>query len=339
MSSAVYPPANLPALTQPAFDGLVAAHQRELRTHCYRMVGSLAEAEELVQETFWRAWDRRATYAGRGPLRAWLYRIATNACLDRLRQRPRRGLPRSRGPAAALEAPIPPSVLEPVWLEPFPTDWPGPEGDEPEARYSQKESVQLAFLTALHLLPPRQRAVLILADVLDWPAAAVAEALEQTVPAVKSALHRARTTLAQHYPAGRQPAPPLPDADLRDRLAHYVRAWETADVDGLVALLKADCTFSMPPIPSWYAGREVVAGLVAKTVFAGPAAGRWRLRPTPMPVNGQIGFGLYRRADAGSYEAYGVQVVTFAGPEIADIITFRVPALVAQFGLTATLAE
>lgn len=330
--------ANLPALSPEAFAGLVAAHQRELRAHCYRMLGSVQEADDLVQETFGRAWDRRATYAGRAPLRAWLYRIATNLCIDVLRQKPRRGLPLSRQGAATLDQPIPPSINEPIWLEPYPGELPGPEADDPEAKYSLKESVQLAFLMALHLLPPRQRAVLILTDVLDWPAAAVAEALEQSVPSVKSALHRARATLARQYPeANRAAPPPPPDAAVHSLLTRYVRAWETADVDGLVALLKAEVTFSMPPIPSWYAGRATVAGLVAKTVFAGPAAGRWRLTPTPAPANGQPGFGLYRRNDAGQYEAYGIQVVTLAGEEIADITTFRDPRLLAHFGLPPTL--
>ncbi len=330
-------PADLSALDQDAFGALVTAHARELRAHCYRMVGSLQEADDLVQETFGRAWNRRATYAGRAPLRAWLYRIATNVCIDRLRRQPRRSLPIAREPAASAEQPIPASINEPIWLEPYPDDLPGPEADEPEAKYSLKESVQLAFLTALHLLPPRQRAVLILADVLDWPAAEVAAALDQTVPSVKSALHRARATLRRHYPAARHEAgPPVPDAEaLRGRLARYVKAWESADVEGLVALLKDDCTFSMPPIPSWYAGRANIAALVSKTIFAGPAAGRWRLEPTR--ANGQPGFGLYRRNEMGAYEGYGVQVVTFAGDDIADITTFRVPNLLKYFGLSDAL--
>ncbi len=331
-------PAGLAGLNSADFDALVAAHQRELRAHCYRMLGSVHEADDLVQETFSRAWDRRATYAGRAPVRAWLYRIATNLCIDALRQKPRRGLPISRAAAAGLDQPIPPSINEPIWLEPYPFDLPGPEVDQPEAKYALKESVRLAFLTSLHLLPPRQRAVLLLADVLDWPAADVAEALGQTVPSVKSALHRARATLTAHYPESRRhPAPPPPDPALRHRLDRYVRAWETADVAGLVALLKDDCAFSMPPIPSWYVGRATIAGLVGKTIFAGPAAGRWRLTPTR--ANGEPGFGLYRRNDAtGAYDGYGVQVVTFAGDEIADITTFRDPTLLPLFNLPPALA-
>ena len=331
-------PASLADLDQHAFTDLVTPYQPELRAHCYRMLGSLPDADDQVQETFWRAWDRRATYAGRAPVRAWLYRIATNACLDQLRRQPRRGLPIIRQAAANPADPIPPAITEPIWLEPYPAELPGPAADNPEAKYSLKESVQLAFLTALHLLPPRQRAVLLLADVLDWPAAAIADALDQNVPAVKSALHRARATLTQHYSADRRAALALPvdDADLRDRLQRYVRAWETADVDGLVALLKDDCSFSMPPVPTWYVGRANVAALVAVTVFAGPAAGRWRLLPTR--ANESVGFGLYRRNDSGSaYDAYGIQVVTFAGPAIADITTFRVPTLVPRFGLPAML--
>ncbi len=337
MSESTAISAGLIALSPPDFAALVAAHQRELRAHCYRMLGSVHDADDLVQETFSRAWDRRATYAGRGPLRAWLYRIATNLCLDRLRQLPRRGLPVTRRAVSTLDQPIPPSIHEPVWLEPYPADLPGPEADNPEAKYALKESVRLAFLASLHLLPPRQRAVIILADVLDWPAAEVAEALEQTVPSVKSALHRARATLTRHYPEARRAVPPPPpDEALHGLLNRYVHAWETADVDGLVALLKADVTFSMPPIPVWYAGRENVAGLVAKTVFGGSAGGRWRLTPTE--ANGQPGYGLYRRSDAGVYEGYGIQVVTLAGAEIADITTFRDPTLLPLFGLAPTLA-
>jgi RNA polymerase sigma-70 factor (ECF subfamily) len=326
-------------MDQQTFTDLVTGYQPELRAHCYRMLGSLADAEDQVQETLWRAWDRRATYAGRAPVRAWLYRIATNACLDLLRRQPRRGLPVSRQPAADPAGPIPPSINEPIWLEPYPAEVPGPAADEPETKYAQKESVHLAFLTALHLLPPRQRAVLLLADVLDWPTAEIAEALDQTVPSVKSALHRARATLTQHYPAERRAALALPvdEAALRDRVSRYVHAWEAADVEGLVALLKLDCAFSMPPIPSWYVGRANIAALVAKTIFAGPAAGRWRLRPTR--ANETIGFGLYRRNDAGGYDAYGVQVVSFAGMEIADITTFRVPALVPRFGLPEAISD
>jgi RNA polymerase sigma-70 factor (ECF subfamily) len=295
------------------------------------MLGSLAEAEEAVQETLLRAWRRRETYAGHGPLRAWLYKIATNHCLDLLARRPRRSIPSTYGPASTLDAPIPGDVNEPVWLEPYPDALLASEEAGPEARVTQRESITLAFVAALHLLPPRQRAVLLLRDVLDWPASEVAALLEQSVPAVKSALHRARTTLSQNYAASGALAPAALNEAQQQLLARYVRAWEEADVDGLAALLKADVTFSMPPIPAWYRGRETVRGLVSRTVVAGPAHGRWRLRPTY--ANGQPAFGLYRLDSAGGYRAYGLQVVTLADGALADIITFRTPSLLAKFGL------
>jgi RNA polymerase sigma-70 factor (ECF subfamily) len=248
-------------------------------------------------------------------------------------------LPVTREAVSSLEQPVPASINEPIWLEPFPFDLPGPEDDNPEAKYSLKESVKLAFLASLHLLPPRQRAVLILYDVLDWQTAEVAEALGQSIPAVKSALHRARTTLNRHYPEfqRRNTQEQIADEALQSRLNRYVKAWESADVGGLVALLKDDCTFSMPPIPSWYQGRENIAGLVSKTIFSGQASGRWRLAPTH--ANGQPGFGLYRLNEkTGNYDGYGIQVVTLDGDLVADITTFRNPALLKYFGLSPSLA-
>lgn len=327
---------NLAVVDQHQFVSLAEPHRRELQAHCYRMLGSLLEAEEAVQETLLRAWHRRETYAGRAPLRAWLYKIATNQCLDELARRPRRMIPRTRGPEASVAEPIPAEVNEPIWLEPYPDDLLAPEEASPEARLSQRESVTLAFVAALHRLPPRQRAVLILRDVLDWSAAEVAALLEQSVPAVKSALHRARVTMSQHYQRSSAEAPSAamlgaPELALLER---YVRAWETADVDGLAALLKADATFSMPPIPVWYHGRDTIRTLVGRTIFAGPAQGRWRLRPTR--ANGQPAFGLYQVDSAANvHRAYGLQVVTLAAGEVADVITFRVPALLGWFGLPA----
>ena len=245
----------------------------------------------------------------------------------------------ARQAAATPGEPIPPASTEPayVWLEPFPDDLLAPEEANPEARFSRRESVTLAFMASLHLLPPRQRAVLILRDVLDWQASEVAELLGQTVPAVKSALHRARATLTQHYQAVRVEDMSAHGLDERRRrqLDRYVQAWETADVDGLLALLKADATFSMPPIPVWYRGRDTIGRLVAATIFSGPARGGWRLQP--IRVSGQPGFGLYRLDEVkGVYSAYGIQVVTFDGEQIAEITTFRNPTLAAFFHLPAT---
>lgn len=324
-------------LSAAAFSAQTEPYRRELLLHCYRMLGSLEDAEDLVQETLTRAWRAHYTYAGRGSLRAWLYRIATNLCLNALKQRRRRTLPIALQPATTLAEPIPPDRHEPIWLEPFPDSLFAAQRGDPAAHFALREEITLAFLMLLQQLPPRQRAILILRDVLDWSAVEVADLLEITVAAVKSALFRARTALAQAQP--RNELPPLPASaapQLADQLAQYVQAWESANVDLLVRLLKEDATFSMPPIPAWYQGRATIRGLVAKTVFGGNAQGRWRLLPTR--ANGTTAFGLYRIGDApATYQAYGLQVVHWHGAAIADITTFRVPGLLARFDLPMRL--
>jgi RNA polymerase sigma-70 factor (ECF subfamily) len=227
--------------------------------------------------------------------------------------------------------------MEPIWLEPYPDDWLAADEANPEGVVLAQEHINLAFIAALHLLPARQRAILILRDVLDWQANEVAELLDITVAAVKSALHRARSTLASYdHAAGTAPAPDsLLDAAIQSQIKDYVRAWENADVNALMQLLKEDATFSMPPIPSWYRGRATVGELTARTVFGGQAQGRWRLLPTR--ANRQLAFGLYRQGEGGVYDAYGIQVLTLDGSLIADIITFRNPALLPHFKLPMTL--
>ncbi len=328
-------PLNLRSISEDAFSAMTEPLRRELQVHCYRMLGSVQDAEDMVQETFLRAWRRRETYAGRASFRAWLYKIATNACLDALDKRPRRAVPVTRQTVSTLDEPIPADVNEPVWLEPYPDDWLVGESVNPEGEVAAREHITLAFIAALHLLPPRQRAVLILRDVLDWQASETADLLDMTVSAVKSALHRARETLGKReIPANVTPAL---DESTQEQLRHYVRAWETADIPGLLALLKEDATFSMPPIPSWYQGRETIGGLVGKTIFAGEAKGRWKLIPTR--ANGQIAFGLYRlNPSAGAYTPYAIQVLTFTDGQIADITTFRSPGLTAKFGLPEQIA-
>jgi RNA polymerase sigma-70 factor (ECF subfamily) len=328
-------PANLAALDEQSFSALSEPHRRELQAHCYRLLGGLQEAEELVQETLLRAWQRRATYAGRGPLRAWLYKIATNLCLDSLARRPRRSLPVARQSPNDRDDPIPPAITEPIWLEPFPDELLAPDELGPEARYSLQESVTLAFMTALHLLTPRQRAVLILSDVLDWPAAETAELLGVSVPAVKSALHRARATLGHHYHAPAETLSPRSlDAGRRGQLEQYVRAWEAADVGALTSRLLAEASFSMPPTPAWYQGRDNISAFLARTIFSAPNRGLWRLHPTR--ANGQQAYGLYRMQE-GVFRAYGLQVVTFRGDGILDITNFNDSALLGYFGLRASL--
>lgn len=328
------------------FGDLTEPYRRELQIHCYRILGSLHEAEDLVQETLLRAWRRLDTYQGRASFRAWLYKIATNACLDALdRTRSRRSLPTRAQPASDPRAPISPPTSDISWLEPFPDEWLVEATANPEARYSAYESVSLAFLTALQALPPRQRAVLILSDVLDWSAREVAELLGLTVSATNSALHRARATLAKHY-HGREPeslATRLPDERTQRLLERFVQAWETADVAGLVALLKEDATLAMPPSPSWYRGRTAIGAFVAATLFAdqgmfpGEAAGRWRLRPTR--ANAQPAFAIYQRVEGNEYQAFGIHVLACQADQLAQIISFIDASLPLRFGLPPRLTS
>lgn len=320
----------LSSIDQDAFGAMTEPHRRELQAHCYRMMGSLQDAEDMVQETFLRAWRRRETFEGRASFRAWLYKIATNACLDALEKRPKKVIPLTRQGVSTMDEPIPAAVIEPIWLEPYPDEWLIQEDMNPERQLAEREHISLAFTAALHLLPPRQRAVLILRDVLDWQASEAADLLDMSVPAVKSALHRARTALAEHYQA---PANPL-DEVTREQLERYMRAWEQADIDQLLTLLTEDATFSMPPIPSWYQGHDSIRRLTTSTIFSGDAKGRWHLLPTR--ANGQPAFGLYRY-DGTAYQGYGIQVLTVKGGLIVDMTTFRVPGLMTAFKLPTTL--
>jgi RNA polymerase sigma-70 factor, ECF subfamily len=317
-----------------AFATLTEPYRRELLLHCYRLLGSLHDAEDMVQETLLRAWRRLNTFEGRGAFRAWLYTIATHVCLDARAAQPRRTLPPRHAPPADPHQPYAPPIREPIWLEPFPDDLIAAPDANPEARYTLHESVSLAFLTALQLLPPRQRAVLILRDVLDWHAAEVAALLTVTVPAVNSALHRARTTVRRQAPATDGDALPLlptPDPPTRVLLEQYVRAWEAADVAALVALLKQDATLAMPPSPSWYQGRDAIGTFLAAHVFAGDAGGRLRLRP--VRANAQPAFAVYQRdAPADPYRAFGIQVLTLGDAGVAAITNFSDPTLFPTFG-------
>lgn len=319
-----------------AFASAIEPYRRELQAHCYRMLGNVHEAEDLAQDALIQAWHKRDTFEGRGTLRAWLYKIATNACLNALQRKPRRSLPMARGAAVPIDAPIPPAQREPVWLEPFPDDLLADDAAGPEAAYDARESITLAFMTALHTLPPRQRAVLLLSDVLDWPAREIAVLLDSSVLAVKSALRRARVTLEASYAFAPAVSREV-DAPTRDVLMRYVRAWESADIDGLVALLRADASFSMPPIPVWYSSPPAIRWLISRTVFAGAPARRWRLLPTR--ASGRQAFGLYKLDDAGAqFMAYGIQVVSLAAGQVIDITTCINPALTVSFGLPDAVA-
>jgi len=319
---------------QGAFEGLTEPYRRELQVHCYRMLGTLVEAEDMVQETFLRAWKSRRTYAGRAPFRAWLYRIATNACLDELAQRPRRGVPMSYFAPADPDQPPDPPLLDPIWLEPYPDAILPMARTDPAARYDQHETVRLAFLVALQELPPRQRAILLLRDVLGWSAAEVASLLDSTVSSVTSALYRARSTLSARYRGGDRPEQGvnLDDPIERRLLERYVEAWETADIDQLTLMLKQDATFPMPPAPAWYFGRTAIRAFISATILNGAARGRWKLLLTR--ANGLPAFGLYRKEeDRPVYTAFAIQVVTFESGLVADATTFGFPQLFRRFEL------
>lgn len=329
------------------FSELAEPYRRELQVHCYRILGSLHDAEDMVQETMLRAWRRLDTYEGRASFRAWLYKIATNACLDLLDQRRRRArrlLPFNLFSPADPHSPIEPPTTEIFWLEPLPDEWLADASTlNPEAHYSRQESISLAFLTALQVLPPRQRAALILKDVLDWTTNEIADLLDTSTSSVNSALHRARVALASgyedHKPQNQQVHPA--DEQTRTALEKYVQAWETADVNGLVALLKQDATLSMPPSPSWYAGRENIGSFVAHSVFVnegmfpGPASGRWKL--LLVRANGQPAAAVYQRVENGAYYPFGIHVLSLEGEKVTQITSFIDPSLPGYFGCPETL--
>ena len=338
-------PIPIPAADPQQFGEQTEPFRRELQVHCYRILGSLHEAEDMVQETMLRAWKRLDTYEGRASFRSWLYKIATNACLDFLdSKRSRRLLPFHNLPASDPSSAIQPPASELTWLEPFPDEWLGDESAlNPETRYTESESISLAFLTALQTLPPRQRAVLILRDVLDFSAAETANILILTVSSVNSALHRARVTLSNRYQRNASEnliTPPL-DEKTQQLLDHFVQAWESADVAGLVALLKEDVSFAMPPSPSWYQGPTAIGIFVAATVFAddgmfsGKAKGRWRLLRTK--ANASPAFALYQRTEPNQYQAFGILLLEVNDNKLLQLVSFIDPTLPTRFGFPATL--
>jgi RNA polymerase sigma-70 factor (TIGR02960 family) len=318
-----------------AFRELTEPHRRELQVHCYRMLGSFADAEDALQDTLLAAWQGLAGFEGRASLRTWLYRIATNRCLNARRSASRR--PAREWNIPGVEPPEPTRLGEVVWLEPFPDAllegaMDVPPG--PEARYEQAESISLAFVTALQVLPPRQLAVLILRDVLGFRASEVAGLLDSTVESVTSALKRARASLQrrQPAPADREP-PPAPGSPAEDAIvARFVRAYESADVDALVALLTDDVFMSMPPMPLEYEGRDVVARFCALLFGAGR---RFDLVPTR--ANGQPAFGTYVRGPDGIRHGTGLFVITLAGDRICAMTRFE-NSVLPWFGLPRSLA-
>jgi len=326
------------------FISLIEPYRRELHLHCYRLLGSLYDAEDLVQETMLRAWQHGDSFKGQSSLRTWLYRIATNACLDALKKRSPRTLPVMVAPAADPLLPLAPPWAEPAWLEPYPNSWLAEATEDPAARYTRRESVSLAFLTVLQLLPPRQRAILLLSDVLDWHASEIASLLSISVSAVNSTLHRARVTLAKQYHAPEQEKEESLRADAATQalLERYLRAWDTEDVDRLVALMKEDATFTMPPSPSWYHGREAIRALLSTQALAPEAQNRWYFSPTG--ANGCPAYAVYHAIGSSSpLQAFGIQIITLeagaSGLLIADVTTFLEPALFTHFGFPQELPE
>ena len=323
------------AHANPAFQRLVEAHQAELRAHCYRMLGSVQDAEDALQDALLSAWRALPRFEGRSSLRVWLYKIATNACLKMIERR--RVLPVDFGPAAAPHEDPAEPIAESVWVEPFPDVQVQGDLAGPEARYELRESVELAFIAALQHLPARQRAVLILRDVLGFSAGEVADALDTTPEAVYSALQRAHRAIDDRLPERSQQATlrSLGDARMRQLVRDYMDAWERGDVDALAAMLTDDAAMAMPPRPTWYRGREAVAAFLR----GWPLAGELRSRLVPVSANGQLAFGHYtREGGTGSYSAHGVNVLTLRGSQIETMTVFLTPGALARFGLPAEIA-
>jgi RNA polymerase sigma-70 factor, ECF subfamily len=313
---------------QSAFAAVAERHRRELHVHCYRMLGSFEDAEDIVQETFLRAWRKRASFQGRSTFRAWLYRIATNACLDDLQRRPRQ--PR-RADASAFEV---------TWLQPYPDrllDAAAASDAEPDAAAVEKETIELAFLVAIQHLPPRPRAALLLRDVLGWSAKETAALLEVSVASVNSALQRARAAMAKHLPERRLEwaAGSDPSAQERALLARYVEASEQGDAAGLAALLREDARFAMPPEPELYVGRDTMVASWVEGGFGSEAFGRLRCVETRANRQPAVACWLQRAGDA-RHHALALDVLRIEEGAVAEIITF--PARVfPAFDLPPTL--
>jgi RNA polymerase sigma-70 factor, ECF subfamily len=322
-----------------AFQQLTGPYRRELQVHCYRMLGSFHDAEDLVQETFLRAWRGLAGFDGRASIRYWLYRIATNVCLNALAARATvaRVLPDMQGPPTE-QMPDREPASEVAWLEPYPDsalDGIADGAPGPHARYEMREAVHLAFIAVIQLLPPRQRAALLLSDVLGWSAAESARLLDSSVAAVNSALQRARATLE-----ARLAGPPRVSAGATDQqrllLERYVRAWECSDVDGFTALLREDVALSMPPWPQWYLGRNTIRTFFAWTTRLG---GHAPFRLVPTAANCQPAFAFYSRWQGDQWRFHSVQVLTLEDDAVARMTSFVVPALCSAFGLPDVLPD
>lgn len=314
------------------FLSLADPYRRELLAHCYRMLGSVHDAEDLVQETYLRAWRSYGGFEGRSSLRTWLYRIATRACLTALDGRSRRPLPTGLGGPGADADDALVEQPEVAWLEPIPGAMVGAERTDPAAIVTSRESMRLALIAAMQYLPPRQRAVLILRDVLQWRAAEVAEALGITATAVNSILQRARAQLDQAAPTEDAVVEP-PTAGQRELLDRYVAAFEDKDIAAIVKLFTSDAVWEMPPFTGWYQTPENIGRLIATRCPAGPGD----LRLIPTEANGQPAFATYMRGDDGVYRAFHLQVLTLSASRVAHVAAFFDRRLFATFGMPETL--
>ena len=318
------------------YEDLAAPYRRELLAHCYRMLGSVHDAEDTVQETLLRAWQARNGFEGRSSVRVWLYRIATNACLRALERRERLPMPSGLS-TASTDPDRRPEDAQPGsrWLEPVPDLWlPDPASGDPAAVAVSREGVRLAFISALHHLSARQRAVLILRDVLAFSAQETAEILETSTAGVNSALQRARVRIAAVTPSAQDAVEPTgPESKLQ--LERYLRAFEQADMESLVTLLREDVVLEMPPIPTWFSGRDAVVGFLTRRVLTRPG----RFRMTPVVANGQPGFAAYMLHKDGLWHAQDIHVLTLTPTGVQHIQVFLDADLFEAFGLPKALGR
>jgi RNA polymerase sigma-70 factor (ECF subfamily) len=308
-----------------AFTALVEPHRKPLLVHCYRLSGSLDDAEDLVQETFIRAWGKLKSYDGHGSFRNWLYVIATRLWLDEARKRKKRILLPLDGDPADPDSPLPAPVAKTSWLDPLPDSWLTGSDPSPESSYERRETISLAFMAALQKLNARQRVVLILREVFHWSADEVADALELTVDSVNNLLYRARKNLTTaSYKESIAP---------KQYLDQFVSAWEAGDVRSLILLLHEKATFAMPPTGVWYTGRAAIQRALQNFVFL-PGV-QWKLIFTS--ANGRLAFGIYR-GEGRDYQAFGVLLPIFAGDQIVEVTAFLSPLLVTRFELPQTIS-
>jgi RNA polymerase sigma-70 factor (ECF subfamily) len=311
--------------SEDAYARLVESHRSELHAHCYRMLGSVQDAEDALQEALLRAWKALPKFEGRSSLRSWLYRIATNTSLDAIERRPKRILPIDYGPPADPHGGVGEPVVESVWIEPYPDDTLGIEDGyaSPDARYEQRESVELAFVAALQLLPANQRAALILREVLGFSAQETADTLETSVASINSALQRARATIEKKLPEQSQQETlrSLGDDQLRELVERYADAWERNDVDAVIAMLTEDAAFTMPPMARWFQGHDGIRGFLEGYSMIPD----WRWQSVPTTANGQPALAFYSwDEEQGVRVPFAVNVLTFEGEKIKEVDAFIV---------------